>query len=62
MPSNTKIINIKLNLGTEEKPVIGDGGKKQFLKYNIKIINLKTVFFLRPQLQIILLLQTSLNF
>ena len=36
MPSNTKIINIKLNLGTEEKPVIGDGGKKQFLKYNIK--------------------------
>ena len=39
MPSNTKIINIKLNLGTEEKPVIGDGGKpvigdggkKQFL-------------------------------
>ena len=52
MPSNTKIINIKLNLGTEEKPVIGDGGIKQFLKYNIKIINLKTVFFLRPQLQV----------
>ena len=45
MPSNTKIINIKLNLGTEEKPVIGGRRKKTVFKFIILILYFKNCFF-----------------